>query len=329
MNAPDPTPYAKLTQDVVMDAIESLGLLSDARVFPLNSYENRVYQVGIEDAQPIIAKFYRPNRWSKQQIVEEHRFSQELADLEVPVVAPNSIEGETLFEYQDYCFALYERKGGHAPELDNDDVLYTLGQVLGRMHALGKQNQFEFRPQINIDEFGHQSQEFLLTNNFVPSSLLDAYQTTTDQLLQKITVHFKATDIENIRLHGDCHAGNILWRNDKPNFVDLDDARSGPAIQDIWMLLSGERERQLVQLSNIVEGYEMFCEFPIQQLSLIESLRSLRLMNYAAWLAKRWDDPAFPMHFPWFNTERYWSEHILELREQLFNLDQPALQLYP
>lgn len=329
MTLSNPAPYSSLTPDLVMNAVEELGLISDARVFALNSYENRVYQIGIEDAQPVIAKFYRPERWSRAQILEEHQFSQALAQLELPVVPPMQIEGATLFEHQDFMFALYERKGGHAPELDNDDVLYTLGQDLGRIHALGREKPFEHRPQISIEEFGLHSQKLLLSEAFIPASLSEAYRTITEQILEKVTRIFSQITYQSIRLHGDCHPGNILWRNDKPNFVDLDDARNGPAVQDIWMLLSGERERQLVQLANIVEGYEMFCEFPTQQLTLIESLRSLRLMHYAAWLARRWNDPAFPMHFPWFNTERYWAEHILELREQLFNLDQPPLQLYP
>lgn len=323
------TPYANLTPDAVLDAVESLGLISDARVFPLNSYENRVYQVGIEDGEPIIAKFYRPARWTDEQIIEEHIFSQDLRDLEVPVVPPREINDRTLFEYNGYRFALYPRRGGHAPELGDDEVLFSLGQQLGRIHALGKSTPFKHRPTLSVEQFGHHSRALLLEQNFIPPSVRLAYETITEQLLEKVENLFAQAPFTNIRLHGDCHPGNILWRNDKPNFVDLDDARNGPAIQDLWMLLSGDPLQQQIQLATLIEGYEMFCEFDPRELSLIESLRTLRLMHYAAWLARRWDDPAFPMHFPWFNTERYWSEHILELREQLYALDQPTLRLAP
>lgn len=323
----DAPPYAQLTPDLVLDAVENLGFTSDLRIYPLNSYENRVYQVGIEGSAPLIAKFYRPRRWSDEQIREEHQFSIALEQLEIPVVPPILQDGETLFHFRDFRFALYPRRGGHAPELDNDEVLYTMGQYLGRLHALGKHTTFEFRPNLTVGEFGHKSRDFLLNNDFIPSSVLKAYETISEQLLAKVESLVQSNSYTPIRLHGDCHPGNILWRDDRPNFVDLDDARNGPAMQDLWMLLSGERERQLVQLANLIDGYQMFCEFNPAELNLIESLRTLRLMHYAAWLARRWNDPAFPMHFPWFNSERYWSEHVLELREQLYLLDQPPLRL--
>jgi Ser/Thr protein kinase RdoA (MazF antagonist) len=320
-------PYAKLTPDLVLSAVESLGFYSDACIYPLNSYENRVYQVGIEGKQPLIAKFYRPNRWTDQQILEEHQFNAELETLEVPVVTPLTIDGKTLFEYESYRFALFPRRGGHAPDLDNDDTLYTLGQYLGRLHALGKCKPFEHRLNLTPTRMGDESRAFLLANNFIPKSLLPAYESITQQLLDHIHPLFAKTPHQLIRLHGDCHPGNILWRDDKPNFVDLDDACNGPAIQDLWMLLSGERPRRLTQLANVIDGYEMFCEFDPRELNLIEGLRTLRLMHYAAWLAKRWEDPAFPHHFPWFNTERYWAQHISELREQIFSLQEPVLAL--
>lgn len=322
-------PFTNLTPDLVLTAVESLGYCSDARIYPLNSYENRVYQVGLEGKQPLIAKFYRPERWSDAQILEEHAFSAELVELEVPVVPPIELEGTTLFHYQGFRFALYQRRGGHAPELDHDDTLFTLGQYLGRIHALGKVRPFTHRADLTVKRMGDESRELLLTQNFIPASLRPAYETITQQLLVKVSQEFSRTPYTPIRLHGDCHPGNILWRDDKPNFVDLDDACNGPAIQDLWMLLSGERPRRLVQLANVIEGYEMFCDFEPRELNLIESLRTLRLMHYAAWLARRWDDPAFPRHFPWFNTERYWAEHIQELREQLFALNEPPLALAP
>lgn len=326
----DTTPaYAQLTPDLVLDAVESLGYTSDMRIYPLNSYENRVYQVGIEGAAPLIVKFYRPKRWSDEQIIEEHDFSQHLLDLEVPIVPPIVHNDKTLFEHKGYRFAAYPRKGGQAPDLDNDDNLYILGQQIGRIHALGQAKIFDHRPELTIQSFGHDSRAFLLNNDFIPSPLLPAYQTITEQLLERVEATYAETPYTSIRLHGDCHPGNILWRDDKPNFVDLDDARTGPAVQDLWMLLSGDRERQQIQMANIVDGYDMFCEFQPRELQLIESLRTLRLMHYAAWLARRWDDPAFPMHFPWFNTELYWSEHVTELREQLAALQEPALSLSP
>lgn len=324
-------PFNNLTPDLVLTAVESLGFASDARIYPLNSYENRVYQVGLEgrDKQPLIAKFYRPARWTDEQILEEHAFSIELEQLDVPIVPPLIINGRTLFHYDNFRFALYPRRGGHAPELDNDDTLFILGQYLGRIHALGRSQKFQHRVDLSVARMGDESREFVLSQNFVPASVRAAYETITEQLLAQIKQIFHRTPYTSIRIHGDCHPGNILWRDDKPNFVDLDDALNGPAIQDLWMLLSGERPRRLVQLANVVEGYEMFCEFHPRELNLIESLRTLRLMHYAAWLARRWDDPAFPHHFPWFNTERYWSEHILELREQLFALNEPPLALAP
>ena len=319
--------YANLTPDLVIDAIENFGYLSDLRVFPLNSYENRVYQVGIEDAEPIIAKFYRPNRWSNEQIQEEHDFSLALTEMEIPIISPMQRDGQTLFEYQGYRFALYPRRGGHAPDFDDLDFLYTLGQHLGRIHALGKAKPFEFRPSLNIQTFSIESREFILTNDFLPNSLKASYESISGFLIEKLEQIFKNHSYNAIRLHGDCHPGNILSRPDSMYLVDLDDARNGPAIQDMWMMLSGDEQQKRSQLSSVLDGYEEFCEFDTKELHLIEALRTLRLMHYAGWLAKRWDDPAFPMAFPWFNTEKYWAEHILELKEQFSILDEPVINL--
>lgn len=321
-------PYAALTPDAVMDAVESTGLLTDARVFALNSYENRVYQVGIDEGTPIIAKFYRPGRWSREQILEEHSFTQELADAGLSVVPPmiDPLTG-SLHRFGDFDFALFKRQGGHAPELENFDHLQAIGRAMGRLHAVGKAKPFLHRPALDIESFGHQSVEFL-THHFIPKPLLPAYTSLCKDLLERIETVFQRQKAKTLRLHGDCHPGNILWRDDTPHLVDFDDARSGPAVQDIWMLLSGERQQQLAQLSEIIEGYEMFCDFDPSELALIEGLRCLRIMHYSAWLARRWEDPAFPKTFPWFNTERYWAEHILELREQMSALQEEPLKLF-
>lgn len=325
----DTHPFSVLTPSYIMDAVESQGYVCDGRILALNSYENRVYQVGLEDhAAPVIAKFYRPQRWSKDQIIEEHGFSIALADYELPVVPPlvNS-HGDSLLHYEDFQFALFERKGGHGPELDDLDNLYIMGRLLGRIHALGAVEDYQFRPSINAQTFGHESVAFV-SQHFIPASLKAAYDSLTADLLVHIDTAFAQTrGVNYIRVHGDCHGGNLLWRNDAPHIVDFDDSRMAPAVQDIWMLLSGNRDRQRLQLSEIVEGYNEFYDFKVQELLLIEPLRTLRMMYYAAWLARRWQDPAFPHSFPWFNTERYWGEHILELREQLSAFNEPIMEL--
>ncbi len=319
--------YAKLSPDSVVDAIESLGFVSDLRNFPLNSYENRVYQVGIEDSEPLIAKFYRPDRWSDDQIMEEHDFCFALEELEIPIVAPLRLDNKSLFEFNEYRFSLYPRRGGHAPDLDDLNCLYTLGQHLGRLHELGKVKRFEHRPTISIALFAEKSRRFILENNFIPTDLIPAYESISAQLIEKLKNQYTDIEFQIIRLHGDCHPGNILSRPDSLYLVDLDDARNGPAIQDIWMLISGEDEQKRAQLSAILEGYEEFCDFNSKELALIEPLRTLRIMHYSGWLAMRWHDPAFPMAFPWFNTERYWAEHILELKEQFSLLDSPVIKI--
>lgn len=321
--------YSRLSPDVVIDAVESQGFYCDGRQLALNSYENRVYQVGIEDGTPLIAKFYRPERWSDEQILEEHRFSAELAATEVSAVEPMLDKaGNSLFNFGGFRFALYRRQGGHAPELDNFDHLLSLGRVLGRMHACSAVSQFNYRPDIDIQRYAIDSRDFILAQGFMPKSLEESYRSLADHLIELVSTVFARVEYRPIRLHGDCHPGNILWRDNAPHFVDFDDARSGPAIQDLWMLLSGDRQQQTAQLAEVIEGYQEFCDFNYAEISLIEALRTLRIMHYSAWLARRWSDPAFPMNFPWFNTERYWAEHILELREQFSLLQEEPLKLF-
>ena len=319
--------YANLTPDCMIDAVESLGLFSDGRFIALNSYENRVYQVGLEEGAPIIAKFYRPSRWSDEQILEEHSFCYELAEQDIPVVVPTRYQGESLHSYAGYRFSLFERRGGRAADMDNFDNLLQLGRFLGRIHVAGSASDYQYRPAIDIQSFGFSSQQ-LISQSFIPDSLRASYVSLTEDILLLIERRFSEVEnIRYIRTHGDCHSGNLLWRENLPNFVDFDDSRMAPAVQDLWMLLSGSRQEQEMQLSEVVEEYDQFCSFDSKELNLIEPLRTLRIMHHAAWLARRWTDPAFPRAFPWFNTERYWGEHILELREQLSALQEEPLRL--
>jgi len=322
-------PYEKLVPDLVIDAVESLGLISSKRIFTLNSYENRIYSVGIEDGSPCIAKFYRPNRWSTEAIREEHDFCFELQQQEINLVAPSLVNNSSIHEFNGFQFALFPMQGGYAPELELPDTMYRIGLNIGRLHACGATKQFKHRTSISIDRMAKQSRDFLLTNEFIPMSLESAYSSLSNDLISLMESIWDEADPSFLRIHGDCHMGNILWRDDLAHFVDFDDCLMGPAIQDIWLLLSGDRTQQTSLLSEFLEGYEQFANFELKELRLVEVLRTLRLMNYAAWLARRWQDPAFPMHFPWFNAERYWSEHILELREQLSLLHENPLQLAP
>ncbi|MDR2220772.1 MAG: serine/threonine protein kinase [Methylobacillus sp.] len=321
-------PYAPLTPDFILNALESIGLACDGRQLALNSYENRVYQIGLEAAAPVIAKFYRPERWSDAAILEEHAYTQQLAEAEIPVVAPLVIHGKTLHTCENFRFAIFPRHGGRAPELSDPETLEWLGRFIGRIHAVGASKDFQHRPTLDIRSFGEESRDFLLNHNLIPPDLEAAYRSISDQALEHIAhCHDRAGQVRHLRLHGDCHMGNVLWTDEGPHFVDFDDCRTGPAIQDLWMLLSGERAEMTRQLSDVLAGYEDFREFDPRELHLIEALRTLRLMHYSAWLARRWHDPAFPRNFPWFNTQRYWQDHILELREQIALMQEVPLSI--
>jgi len=317
------SPYQHLTPDVILNSVESLGYVCDGHLHALNSYENRVYQIGIEGSAPLIAKFYRPGRWSQDAILEEHQFALELAEHEIPVVAPllhdngQSLHQTLMHQNQSYQFALYLRCGGRWPDLDSKQDREQMGRLLGRLHAVGATQRFQYRQHIDIETLGRKPREFILRENLLPDYLVEAYDTLTRDLLIQVEMRFDSLDyLQRIRLHGDCHPGNILWTDSGAHFVDLDDSASGPPIQDLWMLLSGDVDETARQLEEFLAGYETFFSFDHSSVMLIEPLRTLRIMHYAAWLAKRWQDPAFPIAFPWFGGPRYWEEHILSLREQ-------------
>jgi Ser/Thr protein kinase RdoA (MazF antagonist) len=320
--------FSSLTPDCVMNALESVGFRSDGRLLALNSYENRVYQVGMEEGAPLVAKFYRPGRWTDAAILEEHAFVAELVEAEIPVVPALVLEGKTLHSFGRFRFSVFAKHGGRAPELENRDTLEWIGRFIGRIHALGALRPFQHRTELNIATFGEAPREFLLAHEFIPGDLIAAYSSVTAQALDGIRCCFeRAGKVGNFRLHGDCHAGNVLWTDEGPHFVDFDDSRMGPAVQDLWMLLSGEPADMARQMGDVLAGYEDFSDFDQRELHLVEALRTLRLIHYSAWLAQRRDDPAFKQAFPWFNTQRYWQDRILELREQIALMQEPPLWL--
>ena len=325
-DSPQP-PYAGLTPDRVLDALDSIGIRGDGRLLALNSYENRVYQAWRDDAPPVVAKFYRPGRWNDAQILEEHTLVGELCDAGVPAVAPLAPDGRTLHAFEGFRFAAFPRQGGRAPELDRRDTLATLGRYIARIHTIGAARRFVHRPALTLESFGVEPRDYLLAHRFVPEDIVDAWSGIAALALDAIGRRLPAADVRMLRLHGDCHAANVLWTDAGPHFVDFDDARTGPAVQDLWMLLSGDRASMEAQLGTILEGYESFRDFDRREIALIEPLRTLRLLHYSAWLARRWDDPAFPAAFPWFNTKRYWQDRILELREQVALMEEPPLEV--
>jgi Ser/Thr protein kinase RdoA (MazF antagonist) len=323
LNQENRTPFAQLTPNVILDAVENVGFLCTGSLLALNSYENRVYQIGIDDAEPIIAKFYRPHRWNSAAILEEHQFSSELIQHEIPIIAPLLIKGQTLHHHHDFSFALFPKHGGHALELDNSEQLEWMGRFIGRLHRVSASQSFKQRIQLSTESYGQEPYDFLLEQNVVPDYLKSNFCTTVETALQKVRQIFKSIGhIDYIRLHGDCHAGNVLWSESGPHIVDLDDCLMGPAIQDIWMLLSGEPKQIDEQLTKILQGYCQFHDFNPRERHLIEPLRTLRMVHYSGWLAKRWTDPAFPLSFPWFNTPVYWQNQIVNLNEQIELLDQ-------
>ncbi len=319
--------FADLQPDDILTTLDDMGFDCDGRFLALNSYENRVYQVGIESDSPVVAKFYRPHRWSNEAILEEHEFAIDLADKEIPVVPPMTIGGETLHHSGHFRLAVYLCRGGRAPDLDNLELQTQLGRLVARIHLEGETSQFEHRPNINIDTYGVASIDFLLQNDFIPNDNRDAYESVAELVLEGVEACYeRAGDVREIRLHGDFHPGNVLVNRDQLHIVDLDDTRHGPAVQDLWMFMSGDREEQTPQLGALLEGYQSFRRFDARELHLVEALRSLRIIHYAAWLARRWEDPAFKAAFPWFDSRRYWDDHVLTLREQVALMQEAPLE---
>ena len=319
-------PFDVLTPFVVAEAAESIGLRPSGRLFALNSYENRVYQVGDEDGGLWVLKFYRPARWTDEQIGEEHAFTFELASAELPVAAPILRDGRSLFVHGRLRFAAFPYLAGRAPELDDLATLTLLGRTLSRMHAIGASVRFRHRPRLTLERLGEQARDLVMDSGFVPEPMHEQYARVSEQLIGRVRHAFEAFgSLPSVRIHGDCHSGNILWREHGPLFVDLDDCMSGPRIQDLWMFLSGDAASQQSSWAALMEGYELFGEFDYSELTLVEGLRALRMLNHAAWIAHRWHDPAFPRAFPWFADARYWERHVADLLEQMATMDDPPI----
>ena len=324
--------FSTLQPDLILDALHLHGLDVSSGLLPLNSYENRVYQFsayrdGSSQPEKFVVKFYRPERWSTAQIIEEHQFAFELVAADIPVVAPLQFAGSSLLDYQGFLFTVFPSRGGRTLEIDNDEQLALLGRFLGRMHLVGQKQPFIERPALSIDSHLVQSQAVLATLTLIPAYLRPAFDSALEQVIDEVRRQYRPSRL--IRLHGDCHAGNLFYTGGSPFFVDLDDCRSGPAMQDIWMMLSGDRAQQRMTLELMLEEYEQYCRFDFAELKLIEPLRAMRMVHYMAWLARRWQDQAFVMNFPWFATDKYWEQQCLALKEQLAFLQQPSLSLMP
>lgn len=339
--APDGAPYADLDPSAVLQALHSAGFDADGRLLQLNSYENRVYQVSLESGEVVVAKFYRPGRWSDEQIIEEHRFSTELAEADLPVVAPLPLRARDAADpslridaaattlahvrtsaHGSFRFAVSPRRAGRAPELERPDTQAWLGRLIGRMHAVGARSSFAHRRALNVQTYGHDARQRLIDAGFVSPDIDSGWLAASAQALDEVASAFaRHPGLRLLRLHGDCHPGNVLWREEGehagPNFVDFDDCCTGPAMQDLWMLLPGERGAVDASLHHLLDGYRDFMDFDDRELLLIEPLRTLRMIHHSAWLAERWSDPAFPVAFPWFGSPNYWQQQATELREQI------------
>lgn len=318
-------PYSDLTPDLLLEMLTATGFQPDGRLLALNSYENRVYQVGLEETEPVVVKVYRPGRWTRAALEEEHAFALELAAAEVPVVAPLRVDGRTLQESAGFQWAVYPRRGGRWPELGTTEEREWMGRFLGRLHQVGRAGRFQHRQRLCAERLGDDSIDFLLAGDWLPDYLVDRYEALAGELVDRAAEALEALQPGTVRLHGDCHRGNVLWTDAGPHFVDLDDCLTGPAIQDLWMLLDGEPERMRGQLRDLLAGYEVFMPFDGSEVRLIEPLRALRVIHYEAWLARRWQDPAFPKAFPWFAEARHWERHVSSLEDCVRLLEAPPL----
>jgi Ser/Thr protein kinase RdoA (MazF antagonist) len=328
-------PFSGLEPEVVLAAVTGQGMEPDGRLLALNSYENRVYRVGVEPdprlaPEPlvagnlVVAKFYREGRWSDAQIREEHAFALELAAAELPVAAPLESGGETLHRHAQFRFALFPCWRGSAPELDGPGHRELLGRTLGRIHATGATRRFVQRTSIAAWQYGAQARRQLLASGSLPDSVVDKYAEVSGVLVESVRALWESVgSLRQIRLHGDCHLGNVLWNAQGPVFVDLDDCLTGPAVQDLWMLCAGTAGQREQEWSQLLAGYRQFADFDTGELALVEALRAVRMLNHAAWIGARWADPAFPRAFPWFGEIRYWENHVTELHEQREALEEP------
>lgn len=322
--------FTSLNPDLILDAIESKGIYPESGLLALNSYENRVYQFKADDNKRYVVKFYRPKRWSNEQIIEEHDFSEELAQQDIAAVAPLRFDGQSLLEHQGYRFCIFPSVGGRMFELDDLDQLERLGQLLGRVHTVSAEQPFQHRDTVNIEQDLINSFDYIKQADLIPNYLELAFFNDLEMLIEASTRDLSG-EFETLRLHGDCHSGNILWQQydvqDDAILVDFDDCISGPAIQDLWMMLNGDRQQQTLQLDTLIEGYEQFRTFNRAEFKLIEPLRARRMLMYTTWLAKRWQDPAFQRNFSWFNTDKYWEQQVLAIKEQYAALQQAPIKL--
>jgi len=319
--------YANLSPDVILDALESIDYIAEYNIIPLNSYENRVHLLTLTDGSRVVSKFYRPERWTDEQILEEHAFSLELQHNEIPVVAPLAINAQTLHHYQGFRFSLFPARGGRNLEIENLENLTWMGRFLARIHLLGAKQPYQVRPTIDVENYGVESLEFLNTCQQIPDYMRESYLTIAKHIVEACQQAFTNIDYDVLRLHGDCHPSNVMWTDDGPHFVDFDDSRMGPAVQDLWMLMSGEPEFMQQQWDALLEGYEEFADFNEEEIQLIEPLRGLRMLHYTAWIGRRWQDPSFQHHFAFFDSHQYWEQQTLHLKEQLALIQNPPLKI--